>query len=141
MHAVALNTRAVKVQKAVDPDVLRLLDDSDLSRFGSDVEDLEEDFVVKANLPERDEEKADEVEQEGEEVVYGRDDKAGRAEEVGVVKDGLLQQQEQEDAAAELEQNGKRVLRSDEKPRVRRLLDEQFDLVCFPLLHIFSHVI
>lgn len=135
MHAVALNTRAVKVQKAVDPDVLRLLDDSDLSRFGSDVEDLEEDFVVKANLPEGDEEKTDEVEQEGEEVVYGRD------EEVGVVKDGLLQQQEQEDAAAEPEQNVKRVLRSDEKPRVRRLLDEQFDLVCFPLLHIFSHVI
>ncbi|URD83517.1 hypothetical protein MUK42_03557 [Musa troglodytarum] len=129
VYAVALNTRPVKAQKAVDPDVLRLLDDSDLSRFGSDVEDLEEDFVVKANLPEGDEEKVDEVEQEGEEVVYGRDDKAGRAEVVGVVKDGLLQQQEQEDAAAELEQHGKHVLRSDEKPRVRRLLDEQFDLL------------
>ncbi|KAJ8512187.1 hypothetical protein OPV22_002621 [Ensete ventricosum] len=129
VYAVALNTRAVKVQKDVDPDVLMLLDDSDLSRVGSDVEDLEEDFVVKANLPEGDEEKLNEIEQEGEKEVYGRDDKAGRAEEVGVVKDGLLQQQEQEDAAAELEQNGKDVLRSDEKPRVRRLLDEQFDLL------------
>lgn len=132
-YAVASNTRAVKVQKVVDPDVMRLLDDSDLSRFGSDEEDLEEDFVVKANLPEGEEEQVDEVEEERE------NDKGGADEEVGLVKGGLLQQQEQEeDAAAELEGHKKDDLRSNEKPRVHRLLDEQFDLVCFSLGSYFS---
>lgn len=34
----------------------KLLGDSDLSRFGSDVEDLDEDCVTKANLPDGEEE-------------------------------------------------------------------------------------
>ncbi|KAF5198272.1 Low temperature viability protein, partial [Thalictrum thalictroides] len=47
IYTVAAKTFGVKVQKAVDPEVAALLDDDDdLSRFGSDVEDLEEDFVV-----------------------------------------------------------------------------------------------
>ena len=33
-----------------DPEIVALLDDDDLSRFGFDVEDLEEDFVVQVNL-------------------------------------------------------------------------------------------
>jgi protein LTV1 len=45
----------------IDPDVTRLLDDSDLSRFGSDVEDLEEDFVLMANQPDGEEEEKNEV--------------------------------------------------------------------------------
>ena len=34
----------------LDPEIAALLDDDDLSRFGFDVEDLEEDFVVQVNL-------------------------------------------------------------------------------------------
>ncbi|KAI8002120.1 hypothetical protein LOK49_LG08G00366 [Camellia lanceoleosa] len=50
IYNVASRTVGVRIQKAVDPEVVALLDDSDLSPFGSDDEDLEEDFVVKANL-------------------------------------------------------------------------------------------
>ncbi|KAA0045826.1 protein LTV1-like protein [Cucumis melo var. makuwa] len=39
-----------KVQNVVDPKKAALLDDDDLLQFGSDVEDLEEDFVVQENL-------------------------------------------------------------------------------------------
>ncbi|CAL5349338.1 unnamed protein product [Camellia sinensis] len=49
IYNVASRTVGVRIQKAVDPEVVALLDDSDLSRFGSN-DDLEEDFVVKANL-------------------------------------------------------------------------------------------
>nr|KYP61616.1 Protein LTV1 isogeny [Cajanus cajan] len=84
LYSVASKTTSVRIQKAVDPEVAALLDDSDVSRLGSDVEDLEEDFVVRANLDEDDEEK--------DHGVPGVDC-------VG------------------------------EKPRVRRLLDEQFDLL------------
>lgn len=48
MYSVASKTVNVKVKKAIDPDVAALLEDSDGSEFGSDVEDLEEDFVVQA---------------------------------------------------------------------------------------------
>uniref|UniRef100_A0A2P2KAF2 Protein LTV1 homolog n=2 Tax=Rhizophora mucronata TaxID=61149 RepID=A0A2P2KAF2_RHIMU len=51
IYSVAARTVGIRVQKMVDPDVVELLDD-DFSRFGSDAEDLEEDFVVCANLPE-----------------------------------------------------------------------------------------
>ncbi|KAF4389729.1 hypothetical protein F8388_009862, partial [Cannabis sativa] len=45
VYSVASKTVGIKVKKAVDPEVAALLDDdSDASRFGSDVEDLEEDF-------------------------------------------------------------------------------------------------
>ncbi|KAI3711368.1 hypothetical protein L2E82_41395 [Cichorium intybus] len=50
-YGVAVKTVPVRIQKAIDPEVAALLDDSDVSRFGSDVEDLEEDFVFNANLP------------------------------------------------------------------------------------------
>ncbi|KDP38587.1 hypothetical protein JCGZ_04512 [Jatropha curcas] len=52
IYSVASRTVGVKLQRVLDPEVAALLDDSDLSRFGSDDEDLEEDFVVRANLPE-----------------------------------------------------------------------------------------
>ncbi|KAF9625444.1 hypothetical protein IFM89_022841 [Coptis chinensis] len=99
IYGVAAKTIGVKVQKVVGPEVSALLDhDSDMSRFGSDVEDLEEDFVVQENVPE-----------EGEGVY-------------------------------------KKIYSKfvEEKPRVRRLLDEQFDMVskpftrfdCFVATHI-----
>ncbi|XP_039123595.1 protein LTV1 homolog [Dioscorea cayenensis subsp. rotundata] len=52
MYTVAAKTVAVTVKKALDPDVLRLLNDDndDLSRFVSDVEDLEEDFCSPGQL-------------------------------------------------------------------------------------------
>ncbi|KAG2263506.1 hypothetical protein Bca4012_014571 [Brassica carinata] len=50
MYSVASKTVNVKVKRAIDPEVAALLEDSDGSEFGSDVEDLEEDFVVQANL-------------------------------------------------------------------------------------------
>ncbi|KAJ4960935.1 hypothetical protein NE237_020845 [Protea cynaroides] len=53
MYTVAAKTLGLRIQKAVDPEVTALLDDGDLSWFGLlDVEDLEEDFVDRANLPE-----------------------------------------------------------------------------------------
>ncbi|XP_058740593.1 uncharacterized protein LOC131612859 [Vicia villosa] len=60
LYSVASHTANVKVQKAVDSEVAALLDDSDVSRFGSDVEDLEKNFIVQANLcyDKEDEEKA-----------------------------------------------------------------------------------
>ncbi|KAF9613427.1 hypothetical protein IFM89_008257 [Coptis chinensis] len=84
IYGVAANTVGVKVQKFVGPEVSALLDHySDMARFGSDVEDLEEDFVVQANVPE-----------EGEGVY-------------------------------------KKIYSKfvEEKPRVQRLLDEQFDML------------
>lgn len=50
MYSVALKTVNVKLKKAIDPEVAALLENSDVSDFGSDVEDLEEDFVIQANL-------------------------------------------------------------------------------------------
>ena len=52
INSVASKTVNVQVQRAVDPEVAALLDDSYLSPLGSDVEDLEEDFVLQANCTE-----------------------------------------------------------------------------------------
>ncbi|KAL4584477.1 hypothetical protein LXL04_009079 [Taraxacum kok-saghyz] len=106
IYGVAVNTVPVRIQKAIDPEVAALLDDSDVSRFGSDVEDLEEDFVFNANLPD-----------ESEDVrVYNKPNFTQESsfnikkEEHNVVKtcDEIV---------------------VSEKPRERRLLDEQFDLL------------
>jgi protein LTV1 len=117
----------VRVQKAVDPDVAALLDDSDLSRFGSDVEDLEEDFVLQANIPE-----------EEEDVEVEVDKRLNRVEEFGVTKTEVDKSDQQQNMDGLVFQNGignHLVVGGDEcvgeKPRVRRFLDEQFDLVSF----------
>lgn len=102
----------MKVQRAVDPDVAKLLDDSDVSRFGSDIEDLDEDFVVKANLPDGEEE---------EEAAEGK----------GVTSFEMDAFLHEEDKFADAD--GDDELEVSDKPRVRRLLDEQFDLVSFSL--------
>ncbi|KAJ4962931.1 hypothetical protein NE237_022870 [Protea cynaroides] len=59
IFTVASRTMGLMIQKAVDPEVAALLDGDDLSSFGSDVENLEEDFVVQANLPEQEEDVLD----------------------------------------------------------------------------------
>ncbi|KAJ6412072.1 hypothetical protein OIU84_005189 [Salix udensis] len=122
IYNVASRSVGVRVKKAADPEIAALLDDSDLSRFGSDVEDLEEDFVVRANLPEgEDDVDADDL-VEGSEVInegvneyvnYGRENGLGRC---GVEKA----------ISAPVEVRGDF---EDEKQRVRRPLDEQFDLL------------
>ncbi|KAK3009373.1 hypothetical protein RJ639_013790, partial [Escallonia herrerae] len=122
IYNVASKTVGVRIKKAIDPEVNALLDDSDLSRYGSDVEDLEEDFVVKANLPQEpaylELDKLSLV--EGSELNgkknNGYDSSCSHKKVVDIldmpeVKNHML------DA-------GECV---DEKPRVRRLLDEQFD--------------
>lgn len=116
----------MKVQKAVDPDVAALLDDSDLSRFGSDVEDLEEDFVLQANIPEEEEEDVE------------VDKRLNRVEEFGVTKKEVDNSDQQQNVDGLVFQNrigNHLVVGGDEclgeKPRVQRLLDEQFDLVSF----------
>lgn len=128
IFSVASKTFGVRVQKAVDPDVAALLDDSDLSRFGSDVEDLEEDFVVRANLLEEEKDvevdkRLNRVEQFG---VTGKEvDKADNHDQQPTV-DGLVFQS---GIGNHLVEGGDEFV--DNKPRVRRLLDEQFDLVSF----------
>ncbi|KAL7155390.1 hypothetical protein ABFS83_03G072200 [Erythranthe nasuta] len=52
IYNVASKTVGVRLKKAVDPEVAALLNDSDSSKFGSDIEDLEEDFVAIANISE-----------------------------------------------------------------------------------------
>lgn len=102
MCKVAAKTAPVRrIERAVDPDVARLLDESDASHAGSEDEGLEEDFVIMANRAEGDEE----VEEEEEE------------EEINGMFSDIEEGEEFEDEEDE------------PKPRLRRLLDEQFDLV------------
>lgn len=100
-----------------DPEVAALLDDSDVSRLGSDVEDLEEDFVVQANYP-------DPVEN-----VVDRKLNLLRisetAEGVADLPDAFVHQENQTTGNYEY----RSTEYASEKPRARRLLDEQFDLV------------
>ncbi|KAG0470948.1 hypothetical protein HPP92_015494 [Vanilla planifolia] len=111
LYTVASKTVNVKVRKVIDPDVARLLDDSDLSRFDSDAEDLEEDFVLKANLPEESEAEAEELQ-----LATSKIDR-----EKG--EEGLTRCELEEASIAEDEFD------CSSKPRVCRLLDEQFDML------------
>lgn len=124
MYTVAAKTVAVTVKKALDPDVLRLLNDDndDLSRFVSDVEDLEEDFVVRANCIEGEDQ--EEVEQfsfisdKQKNVIQKGDDVSG---EVSFANEFIHEHR----------------LGGVEKPRAPRLLDEQFDLVsCLSFVNV-----
>ncbi|KAF8405322.1 hypothetical protein HHK36_010226 [Tetracentron sinense] len=125
IYSVASKTVGVKIQKAADPEVAALLDDSDLSRFGSDAEDLEEDFVVQANLLEGGDVIVDEkiylVDQsEGIEREYNESDSYG-PQEHGVRFDGG------DESSNHLAESDDKCVH--EKPRIPRLLDEQFDLL------------
>lgn len=120
----------MRLQKAVDPEVAALLDDSDLSRFASDDEDLEEDFVVQANLAEEEEEDEEvdnrlNIIEEIEEIPENEVDKAGASGRQEVV-DSLVFQN---GVGNQLVKEEDEIV--GDKPRVHRLLDEQFDLVSF----------
>ncbi|CAL1355720.1 unnamed protein product [Linum trigynum] len=118
IYSIAAKTVGVRIQKVVDPEVAALLDDSDLSRFGSDVEDLEEDFVVRANLGEEGDDEDD------------LDDIIGRAMTVSH-KSGEVIDELKDERYPSVHQDGNVEERgySDLIPeaRPRRLLDEQFD--------------
>ncbi|CAA6654559.1 unnamed protein product [Spirodela intermedia] len=107
IYDVAAKTVGVKIDKAVDPDVVRLLDDSDLSRFGSDVEDLEEDFVARANC-------------------LGEAEEDGNSDESS---EGQSLDNENEDCSRNSGRERKTDLEDIDKKRRRRPLDEQFDLL------------
>lgn len=110
--SVASKTINARMQKVVDPEVAALLDDSDLSRFGSDVEDLEEDFVVIANTAE-----------DGD--VSER--KLDFIEESKVSNKGV---KEADFCSGNKEiANEVRNYQTEEKTRLRRPLDQQFDLL------------
>ncbi|PIA64629.1 hypothetical protein AQUCO_00100240v1 [Aquilegia coerulea] len=124
IYTVAAKTFGVKVQKAVDPEVAALLDDDDdLSRFGSDVEDLEEDFVVQANLPEEGEHIIDE------EMNLNEEHKVSN--ECSISSGNYYPEGEEDNAIHESRSHQVKaeIECVDAKPRVRRLLDEQFDLL------------
>lgn len=110
MCKVAAKTAPVRrIEKAVDPDIARLLDESDVSHVGSEDEGLEEDFVIIANQAEEEEE-----------------DEDGDMEE----------KQEWNGVFSDVEEEEFDFEEDEPKPRVRRLLDEQFDLVS--LLNLFT---
>ncbi|XP_039000785.1 LOW QUALITY PROTEIN: protein LTV1 homolog [Hibiscus syriacus] len=114
IYSVASNTLNARMNKVFDPEVAALLDDSDLSRFGSDVEDLEEDFVVRANTG------------EGGEGDEG-DKKLSFVEESEFINEGVMNTDLEpinQEIASET-----RNYQAEEKPRARRLLDEQFDIL------------
>ena len=120
LYSVAEKTVGVRLQKAVDPEVAALLDSKD-SVFGSDVEDLEEDFVIQANIHEE-----------------GKDDFIGKK----LTKEDVDESYTQEPQEDPVEFVGHDEIRNQfvgagddiiisEEPRVHRLLDEQFDQVTF----------
>ncbi|KAK4349031.1 hypothetical protein RND71_031786 [Anisodus tanguticus] len=112
VYNVAAKTIGVRVQKAVDPEVAALLDDSDLSRFEADVEDLEleEDFVIKANLPDGT-------------VNVELDKNLSLPEKLDSNKVGSY------DMAGNVQRNEAKFATLKKQTRARRPLDEQFDLL------------
>lgn len=96
--------------RVVDEEVAALLDDDsdDASRFGSDVEDLEEDFVVKASLPEGPVEL-------GLERLSLREEGSSKAEVMRTNNDSVLPGAQE------------RLLEPVQRPR--RMIDDQFDMV------------
>ncbi|PWA55281.1 hypothetical protein CTI12_AA428980 [Artemisia annua] len=113
IYGVAVKTVPVRIQKAIDPEVAALLDDSDNSRFGSDVEDLEEDFVLNANLPD-----------ESEDLELNKMPTLAEYSNVNNNEEEYNTFYSQDN----INEGGNRNL-VGEKPRERRPLDEQFDLL------------
>lgn len=128
IYNVAPQSVNVRIQKTFDPEVADLLDDSDMSRFGSDVEDLEEDFVVQANCLDQAEHipsrtlNSVRICENAEGFSDNRNTSVHREEQIFI------------DYEYENYEN------TSEKPRVRRLLDEQFDLVSFMSVDVLGWV-
>ncbi|KAM7269209.1 hypothetical protein ACFE04_024706 [Oxalis oulophora] len=109
MYDVAAKTVNVRPQKAIDPEVAAILDDSDLSQFGSDNDDLEEDFVLKANLLEQGETSAEGSQVINHSATYDYQDSV-----VHEVRNHLAKEEDHY---------------VDVKAQERQILDDQFDLL------------
>ncbi|GAA0147574.1 hypothetical protein LIER_07239 [Lithospermum erythrorhizon] len=110
IYTVASKTVNVKIQRAVDPEIVQLLDDdSDVSSAGSDSDDLEEDFVIKANLPE-----------ESVEEDFNKKLNLVEKSEIGGIERKVLELSVSEEKSVDIDR---------ENLRARRLLDEQFDML------------
>lgn len=118
----------VRIQKTFDPEVAALLDDSDMSRFGSDVEDLEEDFVVRANCLDQ----AEHIPSRTLNSVRICENAEGFSDN----RNTSVHREEQ----IFIDYEYKNYENTSEKPRVRRLLDEQFDLVSFMSVDVLGWV-
>lgn len=125
MNSVASETVGVRVQRAVDPEIAALLEDDDASRFGSDDEDLEEDFVIQANFP-------------GDDEGVPADKESSLCEKFEskevIDEDNAVEQPQTVGGFSSRDGIGYHVVEAKdyfavEKPRARRHLDEQFDLV------------
>ncbi|KAL9326374.1 hypothetical protein ACSQ67_007019 [Phaseolus vulgaris] len=127
IYSVASKTTSVRVQKAVDPEVAALLDDSDVSRLGSDDEDLEEDFVVQANILEDDGEKSHICN----ETSFCEESLVNRNPNITNVLQVSTHSRDTDDSGPfhGITDGVPGVDSVVEKPRARRLLDEQFDLL------------
>ncbi|KAK9758335.1 hypothetical protein RND81_01G223700 [Saponaria officinalis] len=117
LYRVAEKTVSVRVQKAVDPDIAKLLDEAE-SEIDSDVDDLEEDFIVKANILEE----TDDVMSEKSSASVSEPQDDIQKESHSVISHGLG-----DEVGATLV--GNVGVSFTEKPRVQRLLDQQFDLL------------
>ncbi|KAI4366339.1 hypothetical protein MLD38_022226 [Melastoma candidum] len=119
IYSVSSSTVNVRMQKAYDPEVAALLDDSDLSRFASDDGELEEDFVVQANCAEDED---GEVCGKLERVKMSDQNRSDSNDATEKTQGGV-----QEMAMSHLEGH---YSDDDHDPsRVRRLVDEQFDML------------
>ncbi|XVF78575.1 hypothetical protein PTKIN_Ptkin14bG0145300 [Pterospermum kingtungense] len=116
IYSVASKTINARMQKVFDPEVAALLDDSDLSRFGSDVEDLDEDFVLVANAAEEGDGNGSESERKLDFVEESKDSN---------------QSLKEADFCSGNKEIANEVMnyQTKEEPRLRRPLDEQFDLL------------
>ncbi|KAL2504029.1 hypothetical protein Adt_19650 [Abeliophyllum distichum] len=112
LYNVASKTFGARLQKVVDPEVAAMLDDSDSSKYGSDMEDLEEDFVMRANFAEG----PLDIQLDKQLSLVG-EPKVGHAGSGNLGASGAP-----ENEAGFSGFDG-------EKPRSRRLLDEQFELL------------
>ncbi|KAL2892814.1 Protein LTV1-like protein [Bienertia sinuspersici] len=135
LYNVAEKTLNVRVQKAVDPEIAKLLEEE--SEFGSDIDDLEEDFVVRANHPA---EAGDDLEEDSVVRAYlpVKTGDAGYKEwSLSSIKNPekeLLYQSNtiiSHEVQTEITSKSKvKVVESvNEKPRVPTLLDQQFDIL------------
>ncbi|XP_076958383.1 uncharacterized protein LOC143634099 [Bidens hawaiensis] len=105
IYGIAVNTVPVRIQKAIDPEVDALLDDSDQSGFGSDVEDFLDNFAINANLPDA-----------SEDVQPVNN----------LTSESTIANNKEDEYYAKHSHNNGFVAA---KPRERRPLDEQFDLL------------
>ncbi|XP_047312128.1 protein LTV1 homolog [Impatiens glandulifera] len=118
VYNVASRTVGVRIQKVIDPEVAALLDDNAISVFDSDSEDLDEDFVVKANLPEDGEEVEEDENLSLIEKLESHNKRSNLESSEHFVESGSG-----DEPISNVESG------MDQNPRVRRLLDEQFDLL------------